>query len=362
MVKEVSISQEIPGYTPKLFFDAIYRGNECTQRFHREVNNVDDAQLSAWEQGQRVVTYTMALDAPAFIKRVIGVDNAKVTETQTVTFHEDANITLSSVPVPNIPGGDKFTSRVQTEICGGGSGSCLVKATVTCTAAGPYGLTSTIEGFMVETARTSLQQWMGFTTRFLAEAAVLRVEGAEEGAGEEFFDAEDVPVVPAVAAAAAAMAGIAAGVDSMPSTTSQPALPPLQPLDLATSSPLAFEDAVLLYLRYQCRTGDQSCAALHALDSRVQTLEREVRALRTALVPPRDGGGAAGDQRDSGGRHGAAWVSGGGQPLRQHAQQLPRGAGLVSFRKALLGAAMLATASAAATALYVTRRHRLQSL
>lgn len=50
------------------------------------------------------------------------------------------------------------------------------------------------------------------------------------------------------------------------------AIPTSHPLpdELVPSTPLTFEEGVLLYLRYMCRTGDQSCGLLEGLDKRLR--------------------------------------------------------------------------------------------
>ena len=44
-----------------------------------------------------------------------------------------------------------------------------VLAVVTCSAAGPYGLTGTIESFMAETARKSLQEFLDYILTYLKQ-------------------------------------------------------------------------------------------------------------------------------------------------------------------------------------------------
>ena len=91
------------------------------------MNNAPDAAITAWADNRRTIQFSMHVEAPAFLKRIVGVDSAKVTETQTVTFNTDGTISLRSVPVPNIPGGDKFTTQIDTLLALSSDGSgCLV--------------------------------------------------------------------------------------------------------------------------------------------------------------------------------------------------------------------------------------------
>jgi hypothetical protein len=117
-----------PGLTNLLqaYYDAVYKGSSCIQRYHQEVNKAPDAMVTAWNGGHRTIVYTLHVDAPAFLKRIVGVDNAKVTEAQTVAFNPDGSIALCSTPAPNIPGGDKFTTQIETLLTQGTNGSCLV--------------------------------------------------------------------------------------------------------------------------------------------------------------------------------------------------------------------------------------------
>ncbi|GAB4818005.1 hypothetical protein N2152v2_005051 [Parachlorella kessleri] len=397
MVKEVTLNRTVPGYTPQAYFNAIYQGSSCTKRYHQEVSNAPDAAITAWANNRRTIQFSMHVEAPAFLKRIVGVDSAKVTETQTVTFNADGIISLRSVPVPNIPGGDKFTTQIDTLLAPSSDGSsCLVQAKVSCKAAGPYGLTGAIEGFMAEQARAGLQKWMDFTDRYLAEAAAagavspvtVEVE-AFEGV-DEFFDAQDLPL-PGTAAAGAGLAARGVAPGKLTGAEGLPTLPNLPTLstppglgDLVPSTPLSFEETLLLYLRYMCRTGDQTCVLLDSLDRRLRSLEQHMALIQSAVVLPANGNDASQSEygRTAGGQppgqqqqqqQGDRWQQQNGhlhpagqwqQQQQQHQAHEPhqQGGSLlgrpVTLRRALIGAGLLATGSAAVTALVFRRRQQ----
>jgi hypothetical protein len=88
-----------------------------------------DASVGDWEGNERTVDFTTPVEAPAFIKRVIGRDAMRVVETQRRERLADGSATLSSTPVPDMPGGAKFaTQAVLTFRTAPGGGACQVCA------------------------------------------------------------------------------------------------------------------------------------------------------------------------------------------------------------------------------------------
>eukprot|EP00887_Chlorella_sp_A99_P005320 scaffold1.g5320.t1 len=328
MPKTVQLQIAVPGCTAQAFFDAVYGGSTCLLQFHREVNKCETPSATELVDGHRSVTFTTPVDAPAFLRRLIGTDAVPVVESQAVSRDASGAIVVRSDPVPQFPGADKFRTLGITTIrdtAGGcqarkreGERRGWIDAVVECSASGPYGLTGTIEGFMAATALKSMQEFWGFCQAYVARliasgqleavepvepaapavaaaepaAAAVLLEPAGELEGEAFYDAQD------------ALAGDLARLPEPPAG-------------------VRFEEAALLYLRYLCRTGDQQVAVLQAVEKRLVRLEQAAADATTAAAEQRQCGAGA-----------AAWL------LRW---QWPD---MLSTRQALLLAGLASTSSA----------------
>lgn len=65
------------------------------------------------------------MDAPAFIKRIVGKDVMRVNEQQRRDYCADGSISLLSLPQPDMPGGAKFSTQVLFTFTNAADG-CLV--------------------------------------------------------------------------------------------------------------------------------------------------------------------------------------------------------------------------------------------
>ena len=250
------------------FYALIYADTTFLKRFHSEVNQDGGASVPAWEHDRRTLSFRTPVDAPLLIKRLVGANSVHVLEEQTQHRMPDGSIVIESCPSPQIPGGAAFSSVATLALRDDPhEGCCLVEVTVTCTATGPYGLTSAIESFMVQAASKGVRQFLQFCVAHIADlqasgsmgsalaaagaaAAAPAAEGAE-APQEEFYD---IPPMPAV------------------------------PLEPGTAS----LEVLALYLQYISRTGDQTVAALKSLDARLARLE----TLAATASPPAAGASA----------------------------------------------------------------------
>ncbi len=181
------------------------------------------------------------------------------------------------------------------------------------------------------------------------------------------------------------MLRIGAPAEGLPTLPNLPTLSTPPGLgDLVPSTPLSFEETLLLYLRYMCRTGDQTCVLLDSLDRRLRSLEQHMALIQSAVVLPANGNDASQSEygRTAGGQppgqqqqqqQGDRWQQQNGhlhpagqwqQQQQQHQAHEPhqQGGSLlgrpVTLRRALIGAGLLATGSAAVTALVFRRRQQ----
>lgn len=318
---------DLPSPTQTVF-GLVYVNPVCLTEFHTAVNRDPAAIIPAWDgsTGTRTLSFMKSVDAPAFIKRVLGSGTLRVVESQSVALGPvQGSVSLASVPCPEMKGADKFKTAVAVDLvptpcgcqvwavqcmwrfsqrgfmgsfqvpwvrflqshhgltlppphavsmhqrlpCAGSSCqpsqpalSLQVHARVSCSAAGPYGLSGAIEGFMAETAKASLVEFFEFCARFLAASGAERLlAGASE--------------------ARALLEGLAAPSPAQLPRADSEAWADAEALPL----PAADSDSTeVLYLRYLCSTGDQAVALLQRMDGRLARLQRDPRP----AIPARD--------------------------------------------------------------------------
>jgi hypothetical protein len=125
------VSQEV--------FDAIW-SSEATLAFHAEVNRDPQASATAWQAAgaadsgvrrRRTVTFSTPVEAPAFIRRMIGKDVVLVVEEQVVEVGGPGGgagpgaLRVRSVPVLQIPGGARFATQTCFDLSNA-DGGCQV--------------------------------------------------------------------------------------------------------------------------------------------------------------------------------------------------------------------------------------------
>lgn len=113
----------------------------------------------------------------------------------------------------------------------------------------------------LQAAKKSLQEFLEFIPAFV-QAAVGQPAALAVPAPPPLA-ALGPPAIPAAAGAGRGSAAAAAEAEQFYDAQELP-LPPFPVAAAAPGRGMSFEDAALLYLRYQCRTGDQSVALLQA--------------------------------------------------------------------------------------------------
>ncbi|KAI3433841.1 hypothetical protein D9Q98_003644 [Chlorella vulgaris] len=334
MVKNVVVNVSVSGWAAQDLFDMVYNGNGAFLRsFHRHVNGDPDASVGEWEDDQRTVTFCTPVDAPGLIKRMLPQDTIQVVERQQRGCETDGSLTLTSTPVPVVPGAAMFTTRAVLTFNDSGNGECQIHAMVTCSASGPYGLIGTVESFMAEAGKKSLLQFLEAVKALVpgVQAVPPPLVAASVATGLPAPAAATIAAVPASSSFGPARVA-AAGHAELPEQfydAPELLLPPTpssgggQPEEL---------DAAQLYLRYMCRTSDQTVGLLQALELQVRSLHDTVADLHRMVDEER--------------RRRAWWPD------------LPH---TVSTRGAVLGAMLLAS-SAAAAALMISRRQRTMAV
>ena len=57
---------------PQTYYDAIYKEPQVFKQYHKDINKCESAEVTGWEDGQRTVTFGLALTIPAVVKKVVG--------------------------------------------------------------------------------------------------------------------------------------------------------------------------------------------------------------------------------------------------------------------------------------------------
>lgn len=87
-----------------------------------------DATVSSWGgDGQRTVVFTTPVDAPAFIKRLVGKDVMRVEEEQLREALPGGGWRLTSRPAPDMPGGARFVTEAVFTFADAAGGGCQVR-------------------------------------------------------------------------------------------------------------------------------------------------------------------------------------------------------------------------------------------
>ena len=234
--------------------------------------------IPPWDASrQRTLSFQTPINAPAMITNLVGSDCINVAEAQIFTVKSENCIKLESKPVPQIAGASNFQSlaRITMQDIAGAQSGCTVTAVVQVTALGPWGLTGTIESFMVNAAKDSLRQFFNFCGGYISElisdgeleatlrcvpeiSEILETQIVEEGESSEFFDAEE----------------------SSASSSSSSGLPPI---DFEAVDPAALGEVFALYLQYLSRSADETTALLHSIDARLARLEEQNRSSWSSL-------------------------------------------------------------------------------
>lgn len=72
------------------------------------------------------MVFTTPVDAPAFIKRLVGKDVMTVEEAQLREALPDGGWRLTSRPVPDMPGGARFSTEAVFTFADAAGGACQV--------------------------------------------------------------------------------------------------------------------------------------------------------------------------------------------------------------------------------------------
>ncbi|GMH39329.1 hypothetical protein BSKO_07227 [Bryopsis sp. KO-2023] len=197
MVKEVTLDCSLEECTAQKFYDVVYAGEEATRRYHLLVHKTEQIEVTPWEDGKRVVECTMPVKIPETLKTMLGGDRIPIVDTQDIVFMEEGEFEVSSTPILQIPGGSKYTTSAKVTVSNSETG-CQIVVVVTCSAAGPWGMISFIEGIMAEQARVGMEGFLEFCKGeiFSRNVSLEGGAGAEEvrsiaSLSDEFFDLQE---------------------------------------------------------------------------------------------------------------------------------------------------------------------------
>ena len=189
MVQYVRSFAEQPFVNLQDVFNGIYLDASTCREYHAKENDCLDADVGPWVDGQRVVCFSTPLRAPAVIRKTLGMDVLRVRELSQAKSQPDGSIVITSHPVVESPGGERFKTTAVTKIEPLADGGCQVltrraamrrcyqmdgfkrrqtgldvqiQASARCEAAGPWGMQGTIEDLMAKEALQTLQKFLAF--------------------------------------------------------------------------------------------------------------------------------------------------------------------------------------------------------
>jgi hypothetical protein len=89
---------------PQTFYDAIYKDPLVFKEYHRDINKCDGAEVTPWADGQRVVSFGLALTIPTVVKKLVGEQLGGVRGGLPAAGHPAARPAASTEPAASEPG------------------------------------------------------------------------------------------------------------------------------------------------------------------------------------------------------------------------------------------------------------------
>ena len=107
-------------------FDVIYLDASTCREYHAKENGCLGADVGPWVDGRRVVSFSTPLRAPAVVRKTLGMDVLRVREHSQAETLPDGSIVITSHPVLESPGGERFKTTATTKIEPLEDGGCQV--------------------------------------------------------------------------------------------------------------------------------------------------------------------------------------------------------------------------------------------
>lgn len=154
------------------FVSLIYLDKAFTYRFHSDVNEDNDITCSNWTTSNtRTVAFTVPSNAPALIQKFVGTGRISVVDQQRIMVSSDnSKITIESNPVPQISMASSFSTiaTIQISSLPSDPNSSIIQVCVTCSAS-VFGVSGTIESYMLQEAQTSTAQFLEYCKSYIDE-------------------------------------------------------------------------------------------------------------------------------------------------------------------------------------------------
>ena len=127
-IAKLSVSGALLNCPLQELFDVIYLNASTCREYHAKENDDPHAEVGPWVDGERLVCFNAPLRAPAVVKRTLGLEALRVREQSRAEHHADGSITITSHPVVDSLGGDRFKSTAVTRIEPQPEGGCQVRS------------------------------------------------------------------------------------------------------------------------------------------------------------------------------------------------------------------------------------------
>ena len=243
------------------------------------MNHDSTASVPPWDGARRVVKFNAQVNVPAVLASLIGTNSILVEDDQRFKIIEQGVIRVESCPAPQIPGASGFTSSAIVTITQRTDGCISIDGMCRCQAAGPWGLTGTIETFMAKEARTTLRHFLDFCSGYIEE---LRLTGAFEATLAATPRMPSVPISVETEISAPPVPEGEPGAEFYDAEDDVLSSGLIVSADGEGAAPMSI-DILLLYLKYISRNGDEANQLLKSIDHSLACLvEKSNEAGRTA--------------------------------------------------------------------------------
>lgn len=287
MVKEYTLSTLLDDTNVQEVYQAIWEDSSVWAGYHHSCDH-PDAVVSPWQNGERRVTFSTPLKAPAFVKKIVGVEVLEIIETQLLQRHADGSLVVESKPVLAAPGASKFLTHALFSMSDevNGKKSCKIEVQITCTCS-VWGMQTTVESMMISQAEESASKFLAWANKKFLEvkqaAAVAKpVPSVVVMGQDEFHDAlESAAEAASTASSSSDRQAESEEEEEMQTGTGQVAIRPAD---------MTFEQAIRHYMDEIACTARDTNSQLQTLDNRIQEMTEDIAALRKAVVPSRHQG------------------------------------------------------------------------
>ncbi|KAH8941893.1 hypothetical protein BDL97_14G069700 [Sphagnum fallax] len=206
MGKTLEMRGNICFLEPQAVFSFLFGDGQFMRCYHKEANDDPDADVTCWTAaGERTVSFSAPLNAPALVRKFVGSDVLKVKEIQQYE-RVGSCFTIRSNPTSDAAAADVFSTKgyIVLSPAEDGKGCAILINVVLEFKTTVWGLQGTIESFMEIRAKKSFERWIeiaqkycedqrGLAYKALSSFKANEIDRTLDSEDDIFFDIEDGP-------------------------------------------------------------------------------------------------------------------------------------------------------------------------